>query len=442
MFGLRPRRREVVQRVEPRLDVPAETRSADTELRFGNLLDGVGALSMAQPLAPHWAENLSAVLGAAELTSSAIASLPPLIQVDGPNGREPAPDSATAWRLLERPNPRQSWPSFMTQMVAELLLKGNAVAVLITDARGAIIGITCVPWHWLLPQIINGGGGKRLAYEVVNTFEGALLELPKRLLDSDVMHVLLAHDNGVVGRSVLSRAHGVVAEGREIQTLAQSNWSRGMRPSGALSIDGVLPADQRERMRALLDKLAGAQNAGRYVLLEAGMKWQPFGMSSIDAEFLASRQFSVAEIARLFCIPEPMLQIGPRPPSDMPAIIAAFAMLALSPIVAAVEAEFDHAVLPPGYHLQLDMSGLLRGNYSAVMAANAVAVQSGIFSPNDARRAVGLPAHEDGDGLRGGSPPSWPADGKGMPALHPAPGRPSAGDVLPNVGTHQGEGAG
>jgi hypothetical protein len=68
------------------------------ELRFGNLLDGVGALSMAQPLAPHWAENLSAVLGAVELISSAIASLPATIQIETPDGREPAPDTATAWR--------------------------------------------------------------------------------------------------------------------------------------------------------------------------------------------------------------------------------------------------------------------------------------------------------------------------------------------------------
>jgi phage portal protein BeeE len=32
--------------------------------------------------------------------------------------------------LLERPNPRQSWPGLMTQAVAQLLLAGNAVIAL------------------------------------------------------------------------------------------------------------------------------------------------------------------------------------------------------------------------------------------------------------------------------------------------------------------------
>jgi phage portal protein BeeE len=148
--------------------------------------------------------------------------------------------------------------------------------------------------------------------------------------------------------------------------------------------------------------------------------------------------FSVSEVCRLFCVPEPLLQIGQRLPSDMSTYVTTFAIQALAPLVNAIEAEFDHSVLPAGMHLALDMSGLLRGNYSAVVAALATATQSGITTPNDARRALGLPPLEGGDVLRLGSAPSWPADRPGMPALHPSPG---PGGDLPNLGTNQNGGA-
>lgn len=135
-----------------------------------------------------------------------------------------------------------------------------------------------------------------------------------------------------------------------------------------------------------------------------------------------------------------MLQLGDHAPASLDPYLATFAQLALAPIVAAIEAEFDHAILPAGYHLQLDMGGLLRGNYSSMVAALCAAVQSRIMTPNDARRAVGLPAHDDGDSLSSGAAPSLPADGKGMPHMGQSPGK--TGDGLPAPGTNGNEGAG
>lgn len=416
-----------------------ETRDAagmsfgDGWAALGNMATLGGSFSAAM------AEALSSVQGCIELTAGAIASLPATLTQDDPDGQVPAPPTATAWTLLRRPNPRQSWPAFCTSMVGSALLQGNAVAYLQRDGRGAVTALVPVPWRWLSVQVVQGTAGPRLVYDVVQTGpEVALLGLPKRMLDTEVLHLRARSDDGLIGRSVLSRAAGVVREGNALATAAEATWTNGMRPAGVFMSPTYLSSEQRDKAEANAGRFRGAVNAGRTPLLEGGWKFEQIGLTSVDAEFLATRQFSVAEVARLFNVPLGLIQPG-QGVQPYEAMLAALAQLALAPLVAIIEAEFDAAVLPEGLHLQLDMSGLLRGNFSAQAGAFATLVQSGILTPNDARRGLGLPAHADGDALRTGAAPNFPADAKGVPSIGPKPGKTGTGS--PDPGTHQNEGA-
>lgn len=431
-------------RLEPVL-APVETRAAS---RYS---DGWGAAAIGsgvgfggqRPMPSYLAESHAAVQGAIGLITSSISSLPAFLTIDSPDGRQPAPPSASGWRILQRPNARQSWPALASWLAAEVLLQGNAVCRIETDGRGAVVGLVPVPWQWLNPVIVNAASGRaRLVYDVVHhTPESALLNLPDRLLEGDVLHIRGRSDSGVIGRSVLSRAGGPVHEGLDLAGAAQRLWANGLHPGGFMSTGGaVLTDQQRERFKARLDDLPGVGNAGKTMLLEGQFSYSASSVPPADAELLASRRFSVAEICRLFGIPEPMLQLGQSAPASLDPYIVAFAQLALAPLVNAIEAEFDHAVLPPGLHLQIDLAGLMRGSYSGMTAALCSAVQSGVMSPNDGRRALGLPPLEGGDALRPGNAPNWPADAKGLPHLGPSPGPTGAG--LPDAGSHQNDGAG
>lgn len=390
---------------------------------------------------PHLAESLSAVLACVELISGSISSLPASLTIDTPEGRAPAPPTAAAWRILTRPNDWQSWPAFMQWAAASILLRGNAVSRIDADARGAVQGLTPIPWPWLSPQVITGAAGARLVYDVVSsTSEARLLNLPQRLLDSDVLHVRSRSDNGIIGRSVLSRAAAPIREALEIQTLAEANWRNGMRPSSLLIAPQYLNDPQRKRKQEWIEEYSGAINAGRVPLLEGGWKLEKFALSSVDAEFLATRQHSVGEICRMFNVPEHLLMPGNRAIADLAPFITAFAQLALAPIVGAIEAEFDHSVLPAGMHLAIDLAGLMRGSFSASTSALAALVQSGIITPNDARESLGWSPHPDGNALARGNAPSWPADGTGMPSPSPKPG--PTGDMPPEPGTNQNQGSG
>lgn len=433
------------RRQEPRLDVPVPAERRGADWGWGGIVGtlGTGPYGGAPAVTPAGAEALGAVLACVELIANAVASLPASLTVDSADGRVPAPPTAPAWRLLARPNDRQSWPAFVSMTVASYLLHGNALAMIQVDGRGAPLGLVPVPWNWLTPLIVTGNGGPRLVYDLYQHTipEAAILGLPGRLLDSDVLHVRARSDGGVIGRSVLSRAAGPVREGIAISQLAASNWANGARPSAVMTSPNFLTDKQRADFGAgFIEKFTGALNAGRVPLIEGGFTFSPVALTSVESELLSTRQFSVAEIARLFSVPEPLLQLGQRVPPGIDAYVTTFAQLCLAPIVAVIESEFDHAVLPAGMHLQIDLAGLMRGSFSAVVAGMAALKQSGIITANDAREELNWPARPDGDTLGIGPAPSWPADGAGSTHLGPSPGKTGNGPSEP--GTNENQGAG
>jgi HK97 family phage portal protein len=96
---------------------------------------------------------------------------------------------------------------------------------------------------------------------------------------------------------------------------AASRWNRSLvanaaRPSGALVLDpedGPLSAEQFGRLRDEIEAgFQGAQNAGRPMLLEGGLKWQPLAMTPAEMDFQRAREAASRDVALAFGVP-PML---------------------------------------------------------------------------------------------------------------------------------------
>jgi len=97
---------------------------------------------------------------------------------------------------------------------------------------------------------------------------------------------------------------------------AAARWNKALldnaaRPSGALVYDpgdgAVLSSAQYERLRQEMEaQFAGADNAGRPMLLEGGLKWQAMSLSPADMDFVEIKAAAAREIALAFGVP-PML---------------------------------------------------------------------------------------------------------------------------------------
>jgi HK97 family phage portal protein len=114
--------------------------------------------------------------------------------------------------------------------------------------------------------------------------------------------------NGLLGMSRIVLAREAIGLFLAQEQQAARWMGNGSRPSGVLTTDNKLPPEAAQRMATdWKSSMSGLQNSGKTPVLEQGVKWQAISMKADDLEFIASRQFQLQEIARIFRIPPHMI---------------------------------------------------------------------------------------------------------------------------------------
>ncbi|OGA59969.1 MAG: phage portal protein [Betaproteobacteria bacterium RIFCSPLOWO2_12_FULL_65_14] len=342
---------------------------------------------------PRMAENLSTVLACVGAISSAMASLPAYVYRRLERGREIDERHPIARLIAYGPNIHQTWSDWLEWVLASVLLRGNALAEIVADSRGAVTELRPIPWEFVRVELLTSG---RLVYDITETtslYGGT--GRPRRLLQDEVFHLRDRSDDGFVGRSRLQRAAAVVTAGISMQDFANALYRNGVNPSGALEYEQKLSPDQREVLRENFRQMhSGPTNAAKALLLEGGIKWKQISISPEDAEFLASRRFTTEELCRLFNVPPPIagsLEFGSF--NNVETLVRWFAQATLTPWVRKVEAEFGRSVFSDAsratHRLELDLSGLLRGDPAQRWAAWKIAREADILSADEIREEEG-----------------------------------------------------
>ncbi len=105
---------------------------------------------------------------------------------------------------------------------------------------------------------------------------------------------------------------------------AAARWNRALianaaRPSGAIVHEGrggvPLSAEQFDRLKQEIEAgFQGAANAGRPMLLDGGLRWQPLALTPAEMDFARAREAAAREVALAFGVP-PMLLGLPGDPT-------------------------------------------------------------------------------------------------------------------------------
>ena len=242
------------------------------------------------------AESVTTVHAAVSLIAGTVASLPMHLYQRGDNGDRTRATGHALYRILhDTPNPAQTALEFREQMTAHCLLWGNAYAEISRDAAGNVTAL--IPIHPRNVTIVKLPSG-RIRYDVS---EGGDL---RRLLADEVLHLRDRSDDGIVGKSRITTAREMIGGILASQEHGNRTFANGARLSGVLKTPHVLDAGSAERIgTSWRDQFGGVANAGKVAVLEHGLEFQPLTMTNEDAQWLASRQFSVEEVARLFRVP-------------------------------------------------------------------------------------------------------------------------------------------
>lgn len=195
-------------------------------------------------------------------------------------------------------------------LTSQLLLHGNAYVQVLKDAGGRPVELFA-----LRPErvsIVPGEDGWPAAYAYRVGDKALTIPVTDQDASPNLIHIRFFHPaDDHYGAGCLAAADQAVATHNAAAAWNRTLLENAARPSGALMFDGgdgaALSSDQFDRLKAeLTSAYAGSLNAGRPLLLEGGLKWQPLSLSPADMDFAALKAAAARDIALAFGVP-PML---------------------------------------------------------------------------------------------------------------------------------------
>jgi HK97 family phage portal protein len=148
----------------------------------------------------------------------------------------------------------------------------------------------------------------------------------------------------------------------------------------------------------MIAQFAGSVNAGKTMVLEAGMKYQQVSMTPEDAQMLQTRAFNVEEICRWFRVPPFMVGHTEKTTSWGTGIeqqMIGFLTFTLLPWIKRIEQSINRWLLKANerrvYFAKFNPEGLLRADSAARAAFYSTMTQNGIMDRDECREKENLP---------------------------------------------------
>lgn len=384
-----------------------ERRSSSLANPSSNLYDALVGLTdgdeswSGASISPENALQVIAVYSCVRLISETIGSLPVrLIEREG-DTRTTRDDLDEADLLADEPNPEQDAGEYWRLITAHMLLRGNGYAYKDYDRAGRLRAL----WP-LRPDLVTPGRTPtgRLAYHVqFHDRTGPFGIGDTVLFDTEVIHYkALGTDRGV-GLSPVTLARQAVGTSKAAEEYGARFFANDARPGGLITVPGNLDQAGFDRLRARWKKLhQGSKNAHLMAVMDNGASWEQVGISNEDAQFLETRKFQTAEIARLFGVPPHMIGDVERSTSWGTGIEQqgiGFVVYTLRPWIVRLEkatkrALFSGQPITPRFVVD----GLLRGDSKSRMESYKIGREIGLYSINDILRMEDEnPIGEEGD---------------------------------------------
>jgi HK97 family phage portal protein len=338
------------------------------------------------------AQGVSAVYACVQAISETTASLPLILFKREGEDRVRAQDHPLYRVLHDMANPEQTALEAREYLQACVLLRGNGFARIVRGFDGQVVEL----WPLRPDRVAVLRAGGKLAYDYTDG-NGVL----HRLLAHEVLH--LRHrlgDDGVLGVSPIAAARGVVDLALAESQHGVDTFRNGAKLLGVLKFPGMLNPAQRDAIKqSWSSQYGGGGNAGRTAILEGGVDFQTVSMSLEDAEWIAARQFSVEEVARLFRVPPTVIgDLRHGNYSNSVEMARQFATMTLRRHLVAWEQAISKQMLTDEgrriYFAEHQVEGLLRGDSTNRADFYDKGISAGWLLPSEARRLENLPVIE------------------------------------------------
>lgn len=346
----------------------------------------------------------AAIIACVKVIAESIASLPLHVYEYTKTGKEKATKHQLYYLLHNAPNEEMTTFVFLETSLVHLLLWGNAYAQILRNGNNKVTGL-----YPLQPSKVsverNDAGELQYKYRQYTEENPNIKDKGEIILRrEDVLHIAGLGFDGVIGYSPIAMARNAIGLSLACDSYGGKFFATGGRPSGVLTIPTLIK--DKDTLQRLQDSWQGqysGDNQGKTPILEQGMKYEPISVPPEDAQFLETRKFQIAEIARIFRVPLHLLSELDRATfSNIEEQGREFVTYTLNAWIVRIEQAMNKALFSQSergrYFIKFNLSGLLRGNYASRVEGYSKLIQNGVLSINDVRELEDLNLISDDEG--------------------------------------------
>lgn len=340
-----------------------------------------------------------------KILAESLGKLPLKLHQSTENGIIKA-DHLSEYNLLKlRPNPYMTSAIFWSTVEMNRNHHGNAFVWI--QRRG-----TKVENLWIMPSVdvsfliddagLFGTKGK-LWYRYSDAKTGKLYTFNS----DEVLHFKTSMTfDGIQGLPVKDILKHSVDGALESQQYMNNLYKNGMTGKAVLEYTGDLDKSAKERLvKGFEDFANGSKNAGKIIPVPLGMKLVPLDIKLTDGQFFELKKYNALQIAAAFGIkPNQINDYDKSSYASAEAQNLAFYTDTLLYTLNQYEQETTYKILSTkqieeGYFWKFNVGVILRADMKTQIEAISNAVQNGIYTPNEGRGYLDMPADEFGNEL-------------------------------------------
>lgn len=343
-----------------------------------------------------------------KVLSESIGKLPlKLLRYNDKNGVETARKHPLYYVLHDRPNPYMTATTFWSTVEYNRNHYGNAYVWIQgagKDMKLWILPSTQVTVYYDDAEIladqpdiyyVYSGGGRMY-----------------RFGSEEILHFKSSNTlDGILGISVQDQLKATIGGGVKSQKMLNKMYSSGFTAKAVLNYTGSLSDANVQELVKMTEAYAKGElsNDGveNIIPIPLGFSLNPLNVKLADNQFVEVRQYTALQIASAFGIKP--YQIGDYTKSSYASAEAqqlSFLVDTLLYIIKQYEEEISYKLLTrsevdSGYHFKFNVAVILRADLKTQIDSLSTAVNSFLYTPNEARALLDLEAKEGGDRLLG-----------------------------------------
>ncbi len=207
-------------------------------------------------------------------------------------------------RLLRRPNARQDPFLFWSWTTSTWDIYGEAFWGKVRERGSGGRPVQLLPLHPTCMTLEEDGTW---------TYRSGKIEVT-RIPSTEIVHFQSYNPDSLHrGMSKLEPLRRTLENEDYSRRATSAFWRNGARPGFALAHPGALGEPAQVRLRAQWDEMVGgADNTGRTLILEEGMKPEKLSLSAEEAQYIEGRKLNREEVVAAYDMPPPAVHILDR----------------------------------------------------------------------------------------------------------------------------------